>query len=349
MRTYQQILRTMEEEYERLSGVPAAEASDIGIRLRLLAGEILSLENSLQWMQRQWDPRTATGEYLDRLATQVGVSRKGEVKAGGTLLFGRGTTLDYDLTIPAGSVCATEDGLWEYVTTEDVRLAKGSTGVTAKAEAVLGGSDSGCGAGRINVIVTAPEGVETVTNEEAFTGGREAESDELLRERVLLAGRLVPAGGNRNFYINSALSFEGISSAGAVHDGNGNIRVSLYGSDAPPSGELIARVQEFFEENCPLNVNVTAAAAEATAVGISVRIKPKAGYGLEEARLAAEAAIMDYYRSLKVGDGFLMARVYAAVMGCGYIENCSISGSDHAGSAGSIITPGTVTVWEMAE
>lgn len=349
MRTYEEILSAMEREYENLSGVPAAEASDIGIRLRLLAGEILSFENSLQWMERQADPRTAQGEYLDKLAQEKGLTRRSEVKAKGTLTFGRGTALNYDLSIPAGTVCATEDNLWEYVTTEDVRLGAGTTVVSAPAEAVLGGKGSNCAAGVITVLAAAPEGVETVTNEKAFTGGKAAESDAVLRERLLLACRLIPGCGNRSFYVNAALSFEGVSSAGAWHDGEGTVTVSIYCVDGVPGSDLIYRVQKAMEESCPVNVNVKVEAATEIVTGVSVRIKQKSGYSLEEAKQETEAAIADYFASLGVGDSFYAAKVCGAVMNCSSVANCLVNSNDVVGVQGSIVVPGIITVWEMAE
>ena len=349
MRSYDEILSTMEREYENLSGVPAAEASDIGIRLRLLAGEIMSLENSLDFMERQTDPKTAQGRYLELLAAEKGLERRGETKAKGTLLFERSTPLSYDLSIPAGTVCATEGELWEYVTTEDVRINAGGTDAEAPAEAVVGGKNSNCAAGAVTVLITAPEGVETVTNKKALSGGRDPEPDAVLRERLLLANRLIPGCGNRSFYIDGALKFEGISSAGAAHDGNGNVTVSVYGEDGPPSSQLVYEIQKYFDENQPLNVNVEVRAANAVAAGVGVRIKAKAGYSLEEAQREVEAAIADYFASLRVGDSFFAAKVCSVVMNCSGVDNCVVSSSDVLGEPGSIVVPGTVTVWEMSE
>lgn len=349
MRTYEDILSAMEREYENLSGTPVAEASDIGIRLRLLAGEIMSLENSLGWLERQLDPRTAQGEYLEALAAEKGLERMGETKAKGGLEFSRATPLSYDLSIPAGTVCATEGNIWEYVTTEDVRLSAGTTSVTAEAEAVVGGKAGACAAGLVTVLVTAPEGIEAVTNKTPFTGGRDPEPDGVLRERLLLANRLIPGGGNRSFYIDGALRFEGVASAGAHHDGEGNITVSIYGEDAAPSSQLIYEVQKYFDANSPLNVHIEVVAATAVTAGVSVRIKPKTGYGLEEAIQEVEAAVADYFASLHVGDSFYVARVCGIAMNCSSVANCIVSGSDTAGSPGSIIVPGNITVWEMAE
>ena len=349
MRSYDQILSLMEREYENLSGAPAAEASDIGIRLRLLAGEIMSLENSLDWLIRQTDPATAQGEYLEALAMEKGLERRGETKAVGRLIFGRSTPLSYDLSIPAGTVCGTEGELFEYVTTEDVRLAAGVRSVAADAEAVIGGRASNCGAGAVTVLITAPEGIETVTNTEAFSGGREEEPDAVLRERLLLAHRLIPGCGNRSFYIDAALKMEGVSSAGAGHDGAGNVTVSVYGEGGPPSSQTIAALRNYFADNAPLNVNVQVAAATPVAAGVSVRIKAKAGYSLEEAQREAEAAIADYFAAMRVGDSFYTAKVCSAVMNCSGVDNCLVNGADVQGEPGNIVVPGSITVWEMSE
>ena len=49
METYEEILGRMQGTFEELAGYPADDASDIGIRLRVLAGEVSSLTAAMGW------------------------------------------------------------------------------------------------------------------------------------------------------------------------------------------------------------------------------------------------------------------------------------------------------------
>lgn len=73
------------------------DASDIGIRMKTLAGEIFSLESSLDFLKRQMFPTTATGEYLDKHAEMRGLKRKPAIKASGKLMFYVERPLSYSL------------------------------------------------------------------------------------------------------------------------------------------------------------------------------------------------------------------------------------------------------------
>lgn len=87
METYDTILKRMQEKFQSLSGYSADDASDIGIRLKVLAGEIFSMQSYAEWLKRQMFVQTAGGEQLDYHAGQRGLSRKAAQFAQGVLLF----------------------------------------------------------------------------------------------------------------------------------------------------------------------------------------------------------------------------------------------------------------------
>ena len=87
METYDEIYTRMKEKYEDESAYEIDPASDIAIRLKVLAGEIYNAQCSLEWLKRQMFADTATGEYLDLLAQQRGITRKAATKASGQLTF----------------------------------------------------------------------------------------------------------------------------------------------------------------------------------------------------------------------------------------------------------------------
>lgn len=54
--TYESILSRMQGRFQELAGFPADDASDIGIRLKVLAGELFSACTNLDWLKRQVFP-----------------------------------------------------------------------------------------------------------------------------------------------------------------------------------------------------------------------------------------------------------------------------------------------------
>ena len=74
MESFETILERMKESYRELSGVPAQDATDIGIRLKIMAGEIHALQAYLAYIERQAFPDTAVDEGLEHHAAQRGLS-----------------------------------------------------------------------------------------------------------------------------------------------------------------------------------------------------------------------------------------------------------------------------------
>lgn len=76
------------------AGYPADDASDIGIRLRVLAGEVYSLTAAMDWLEQQFFAQTAQGEQLDLRAREHGIQRRpGAGGYGRTHLFPRQAAL----------------------------------------------------------------------------------------------------------------------------------------------------------------------------------------------------------------------------------------------------------------
>ena len=76
METYDEIYGRMKNAYEHETGDSFNEVSDIAIRLKVLAGEIFKLQTNLEWWKRQMFAVSASGECLDKLASQRGIERK---------------------------------------------------------------------------------------------------------------------------------------------------------------------------------------------------------------------------------------------------------------------------------
>jgi len=107
--------------------------------------------------------------------------------ASGYCTFSRSAPSTEDITISTGTVVATEatdaaDAIQFSVVTETI-LQAGQTSVNALVQAVESGSATSVAAGTVTQFMSQPTGIETVTNENAFTDGRDLETSDERRAR----------------------------------------------------------------------------------------------------------------------------------------------------------------------
>lgn len=105
METYDEIYGRMKNAYEHETGDSFNEVSDIAIRLKVLAGEIFKLQTNLEWWKRQMFAVSASGECLDKLASQRGIERKKAMKSTGEITFNISQPCSHDIIIPKGVCC----------------------------------------------------------------------------------------------------------------------------------------------------------------------------------------------------------------------------------------------------
>lgn len=348
MKTYDEILKSMEEEYRRLSGNEPRDASDIGIRLKVLAGEIYSLYASVEWLKTQIYPQTAQGQYLERHCGERGIRRAEALKAVGRLEFSRGEALDYDLIIPEGTVCASDSSL-EYVTTEIGRILKGTLSVSIPAAAVSGGREYNCGKNVVNTLLTSVAGVEKVTNPQVFTGGADRETDEQLRARLLESYDALPDGANKAYYRQLAMAHEGITSAAVAGD-SGVVKIYLWGNGAPPEAGAVSAVAAEAAEKRELNVRVEAAAATPKELTYMVYVKPKPGVSMQAASTYVNSAVEAYFENKKVGDPVLKSDLGRFILENAPVEDYMIPSAiaDHPGDPSVKPVLGILNILELS-
>lgn len=314
--TYETVLKRMQDKFKSLSGYSADDASDIGIRLKVLAGEIFSIHTYADWMKRQMFVQTADGEQLDYHAGQRGLSRKTAQKAGGLLLFSTEKEAETDLYIPQGCICSTQGkNPVRYVTTQGGTIEKGDKTLYLYAQAVDAGSGGNVAKNTVTIIVTPPAGINRVTNPSSFDGGMDAEDDVTLRWRILEHIRDVPNGTNRAYYQNAAESFEGVHSANVVPKGRGAGTVDIYlaGKASPAGSGLVARVQEYMDKAREVNVDVKVQAARTASASIYVQIAVMDGYNFDEVSNQCKVAVQGFFDSLRVGQNVRLSGVGEAL------------------------------------
>lgn len=324
MESYDSVLERMQQTFSGLAGFSADDASDLGIRLKVLAGEVYSLLSAVEWLKGQMFPQTAQQEYLQLHAAQRGLSRKSAVPSAGVLVFGRTSALPYEVLIPKGAVCAAagEDAP-RFVTQQDAILPAGQRTVQTPAVSQQGGKETNAAAGSVTLLLTPPAGVESVSNPQPFTGGADEETDEELRSRLLKSYEVVPNGTNAEFYRSYVARFDGVHSVGVKPRANGSGTVAVYvagrGSDAPE--ELLQKIQKELNELREVNVEVTVQPAQPVSVPVVLLIDPAPGCTLQAATQQALLDISAYFESLSVGEPVILAQLGKRLLESGLIRN----------------------------
>ena len=338
----------MEEAYEQESGCKVEDVSEIGLRLRVLAGELYRLDTSLDWLERQAFPQTATGAQLDLHGAQRGVTRREAVKAKGVVSFSRYLPLSFDLVVPKGTVCATSgEPVVEYETTVEAVLEAGDLTIEVPVEAVVAGASGNAAAGYVTTLVNAPVGINYAANETAITGGKDPEEDEEYRQRILDVYGHSPNGANADYYRQVALRQEGVTLVQVVpqENGAGTVTLYLWGEGAAPSKEVLDAVKAELDLQREIGVTVTVKAAQKAPLNVPVRIKVPAEVEFDWASKEVEKAVKAYFENLGVGEGFFVVDITKVVVNTVPVTAVGYPSSlvDMKGVKGYVIRP-TVTV-----
>lgn len=170
----------------------------------------------LDWIAKQTNPSTATGEYLAMWGALVRVYRKPATAATGQSVPLTGTP---DATVKAGAVLNRGDG-YQYTLNADVTIGSTGTGTgsitavlpDASADATGGGAKGNAAAGTALNFDVAIEGIDSgVTLTTPVTGGTDIEGEEAFRSRVLEAFQETPQGGSDADYKKWALAVPGVT------------------------------------------------------------------------------------------------------------------------------------------
>lgn len=313
MDKYSEILDRMISKYEQLAGVALNNESDIMLRLKVLAGEIYNNTVAAQFLKQQMFALTATGSFLDKHAQTRGLSRKAAQKAYGEVTFSLEAAQQQNIVIDKGTVVATSTAdAKSFVTNETVTLEAGELSVTVPVTAAVEGADHNVLSNTVTVMVTPPLYVSSVTNNNAFSGGVDAESDEELRARVLDSYRDISNSTNAIYYKQLAQSVPGVYSASVVPcvRGAGTVDVYICGKGSAQINDAhISDVQSLMDENRELNVDVLVKKASPYTVSYIYYLEVLESYEFDEVAAVIEQKIIDYIDSLGVAKPALLCDI----------------------------------------
>lgn len=340
--TVETLVRQMEQAFEEQAGYPAGSATDVGVRLRTLAGELYALYSRLDFLRRQAFPATAAGDYLDEHARMRGLARKQAGTASGTVTFYRNQSeesglVDYDpltdpllsdaVEIPQGTICATAGSVpMQFVTTAACRMEPGEWQVDAPVQASGSGRDYNAAPGAVNTLVNAPQGITGVTNSGYIYGGGDAETDDALRSRIEQSYAVRDNGVNAQYYINKAAAFGQVLSANVLPrvrgDGTVDVAVRTHTNEGE---ELIEQITQELEQNRELCCDVLVRYAQPYEQAFVLDVTAYYGCDRELVRQSCEDAACGYIDALAVGEPVRLSVLTGKVMAVDGVVNCRAS------------------------
>lgn len=348
--SYQSILSTMQDRYTSLAGFSPNDASDIGIRLKVLAEQVWSLYQNIQLSVSRAFPQTADGVWLERHAEQRGLSRRAATFSSGKVAFSRDFATTKNITIPKGTlVAAKSDSTARFVTTEAAVLPNGGTQVEVPVQSTVAGSDGNVAAGMVSIMITPVPGISKVTNPLPIAGAIAEESDEDLRQRLLDTYRYVTNGTNVSFYYNLAKSYPGVSSVKVIPrvNGSGTVGIVLYGDGV--DANLISKMITDMNNIKELNVVISISKATNKIIPISLEIAVADGFSFDDVSAECKKIIRAMFDNQEVGAPFYSALLVREILGCPGVVNCKVLNptNDVFPTNYQIVSTNSVTISKM--
>ena len=325
MQTYDEILGRMKENYCSLTGATVSDTSDIGVRLRVLSGELYSLEVYIEWLKRQMQSTSAEGEWLDYHAMHRGLERSKATKSSGEVVFSLDVQEVSDVVIPAGTVVCTEDSQLCFETICEGVISRGETSISVPVIALEEGKAYNVKAECVNTFVTPVSLVKKVINPKAFEGGSDTEDDESLRKRVADSLSNASCATNSAYYRNTATSVDGVASACVVPKGRGAGTVDIYiaAQGAEVTDETLENVQSLLSAQREVNVDVLVKKAQAASVNYYLELDVKSGYEFEEVSERCKAALEDFVAKTPVGGSIMLTKAGEQIIHLEGVEDYS--------------------------
>lgn len=321
---------------------PQLRRSLTGIVARMQGGVAHGLYGYLDWLADQLMPDTADAEHLERWASIWGQYRKAAGHADGPLTV-TGTA---GASLPEGTAYQREDGV-TYTTQEEILIgAEGRAVVTVQADEA--GTSGNAPAGTVLSLMSPLSGVNAdAVAEEGLAGGTAEESDDALRQRLLMYIRRTPMGGTEKDYETWALEVPGVTRAfvTAREMGPGTVTVRFmmddtYEDGIPTEGDRQA-VAEHIEARRPVTADVYVVLPVADPLDMRLSVSPDIASVRNAVAAQVRAAIR---RDAVPGGTILLSRLHEAISIAEGEEDHVIHSPtvNVTPETGHIVTPGNI-------
>lgn len=239
-------------------------------------------------------PDENSGLWIDRHCADYGIERKPGGKAKGSISF----TGEKGLTIPAGKIFLTEEGL-RYSLTKAVTIGETGT-ASGTLEAVNVGATYNVPANNVTVQETALNGLTAWSTGE-MSGGYDEETDASLVARYYDRLRTPATSGNVYHYLQWAKEVAGVGAAKVypLWDGAGTVKVVLAGDGyTVPSAEVVKSAEAHIKEVAPIGADVTVVAGTKKDVAVSAGVYLRTGASIDTIKGIFKAKAAEYLLSL---------------------------------------------------
>lgn len=316
--------------------------SNLGVMARLHAAAVHGLYGYLDWISRQVLVDQAEAEWLVRWAGLYGIARKAASAAVGNVTVSGDDGAD----VPIDSYLQRADGL--QVRTTAAGVIAGSTAVVPVRAVTVGTTGNTVAASKLSFVEpVAGVSTQAVVATGGLTGGRDEESDDELRDRVVARMQAPPAGGSASDYVAWARSVAGVTRAWCypLEDGPGTVVVRFVrdgDTSIIPDSTRVAEVQSYINARRPVTATVTVEAPTLLSLNMEIAVFPDT----TAVRQAVTAELRDMLqREATPGGRIYLSRLREAVS-AGAGESHSdvvLPTADVVPSTGQIVTLGTIT------
>lgn len=253
---------------------------------------------TLNQVQQSAFIQTAVGESLDYLAVLGGITR---YQASHAVRLGV-----FNLSVPIGTRFSTIAGSNSINFRVTAQHGEFQYQLTAETPGKIGNEYSG----PILPIDTVP-GLTSAQITDILIPGDDTETDEQLRERLILALNQRPFGGNIADYRSNISAIDGVGGVQVypTWQGGGTVKCSIVGADfMPASPELVETVQNAIDPPpnqglglglAPIGAKVTISAPERVSIDISATVSLASGYSIGQIQPLVEEKLETYMESIR--------------------------------------------------
>lgn len=219
-------------------------------------------------------PQTSWGNWLTKKAEEHGIIRQEATNSSVILTI----TGQAGVAVSEGALFSTNDGK-NFITVETKKIESTGT-VDIKAQSQDVGTSCNVDAETITKIPMSIYGVSAVTNKNSAYDGFDEETDEELLERLLFKVRQPATSGNKNHYIIWATNVKGVGGVKVLPlwNGNGTVKVIITNAENEIASEdLIAKVQNYIDEQRPIGATVTVVSPKPLNIDIGLKVTKGSG------------------------------------------------------------------------
>jgi uncharacterized phage protein gp47/JayE len=283
------------------------------------AAIVLWLESLVLYVLSLTRASTSVGPDLDSWMADYNFDRLGAGTAAGFVTFSRLTPTAAGF-VPTGAIVMTQDRAQRYTVLADTTtptysvalggytIAPSIADITVPIQAQTAGSAANVVTGAITTIFGAMPGIDSVANDEAITGGADAETDEQYRERFHLyvasfSKATPPAVGEAIDKMRLGISYtitENKTPSGVAREGYFYVVVDD-GSGAP-SDDILTAASKAVERVRPLGITYGVFKPEIVNVYIDMTLEIKAGYDANAVKASVGTAIAAHVNGLTLGN-----------------------------------------------